>query len=174
MTKKKGEDRLMQLELSQLRIDGGTQPRAAINNQTVMEYAEALREGVKIPASRGLPRQRQVLARRRLSSVPRSQRGRVGTRSRRMFAKARSAMPFCTPSAPTRSMDCRALLRTGTEPSPPCSNTNWSRPTRKATRGRTWKSPDGVTCMRRRFAACARSTRRRTRNGVPSIGRAEA
>ena len=49
MTKKKGEDRLMQLELSQLRIDGGTQPRAAINNQTVMEYAEALREGVRFP-----------------------------------------------------------------------------------------------------------------------------
>jgi hypothetical protein len=49
MTKKEGENRSMQLELSQLRIDGGTQPRAKINNRTVTEYAEALREGVKFP-----------------------------------------------------------------------------------------------------------------------------
>ena len=39
----------MQLELSQLHTDGGTQPRVAINDATVTEYAEALREGVKFP-----------------------------------------------------------------------------------------------------------------------------
>ena len=49
MTKKKGENRLMQLELSQLRIDGGTQPRAAIHEDTVAEYAGALRDGAKFP-----------------------------------------------------------------------------------------------------------------------------
>jgi hypothetical protein len=49
MTKKKGEDRLMQLELSQLRTDGGTQPRVAINDATVTEYAGLLKEGVKFP-----------------------------------------------------------------------------------------------------------------------------
>jgi ParB-like chromosome segregation protein Spo0J len=39
----------MQLELKQLHIDGGTQPRVAIHEETVAEYAEALREGIKFP-----------------------------------------------------------------------------------------------------------------------------
>jgi hypothetical protein len=39
----------MQLELKNLRIDGGTQPRAAIDEETVAEYAEALREGITFP-----------------------------------------------------------------------------------------------------------------------------
>ncbi len=49
MSERKGEHRTMQLELSQLHTDGGTQPRVAINDDTVTEYAEALREGVKFP-----------------------------------------------------------------------------------------------------------------------------
>jgi len=49
MTEKKGDRRLMQLDLSQLHTDGGTQPRVAINNQTVTEYADALKEGAKFP-----------------------------------------------------------------------------------------------------------------------------
>ena len=39
----------MQLELKQLRIDGGTQPRVAIDEETVAEYAEVLREGATFP-----------------------------------------------------------------------------------------------------------------------------
>lgn len=49
MTQKKGESRLMQLDVSQLHTDGGTQPRVAINDTTVAEYAEALRQGEKFP-----------------------------------------------------------------------------------------------------------------------------
>jgi len=37
------------LKLSQLRIDGGTQPRVAINEEAVADYAERLREGVVLP-----------------------------------------------------------------------------------------------------------------------------
>lgn len=37
------------LQLSQLRIDGGTQPRVAINEEVVADYAEHLREGVVLP-----------------------------------------------------------------------------------------------------------------------------
>ena len=49
MNEEKGGHRTVQLELSQLHTDGGTQPRVAINDATVAEYAEALREGVKFP-----------------------------------------------------------------------------------------------------------------------------
>jgi hypothetical protein len=38
-----------ELKLSQLRIDGGTQPRVAINEEAVADYAERLREGVVLP-----------------------------------------------------------------------------------------------------------------------------
>lgn len=37
------------LKLSQLRIDGGTQPRVAINEEAVSDYAQHLREGVVLP-----------------------------------------------------------------------------------------------------------------------------
>ena len=37
------------LKLSQLRIDGGTQPRVEINEEAVADYAERLREGVVLP-----------------------------------------------------------------------------------------------------------------------------
>jgi hypothetical protein len=37
------------LPLSQLRIDGGTQPRVAINEEAVSDYAERLRESVVLP-----------------------------------------------------------------------------------------------------------------------------
>jgi hypothetical protein len=39
----------MQLALSQLKIDGGTQPRVAISETVVGEYAEALRDGAIFP-----------------------------------------------------------------------------------------------------------------------------
>lgn len=38
------------LALAAIRIDGGTQPRAAINDETVTEYAEAMNDGAKFPA----------------------------------------------------------------------------------------------------------------------------
>lgn len=38
------------MDLSRLSIDGGTQTRAALNEAVVTEYADALREGVKLPA----------------------------------------------------------------------------------------------------------------------------
>lgn len=38
-----------ELKLSQLRIDGGTQPRVAINEEVVSDYADRLREGVVLP-----------------------------------------------------------------------------------------------------------------------------
>ncbi len=38
------------LKLDLIRIDGGTQPRASINESVVAEYAEALTEGAKLPA----------------------------------------------------------------------------------------------------------------------------
>lgn len=38
------------LKLTQIRIDGGTQPRASINESVVSEYAEALTDGAKLPA----------------------------------------------------------------------------------------------------------------------------
>ncbi len=37
------------LSLDDIRIDGGTQPRVAIDEATVVEYAEALHEGVSLP-----------------------------------------------------------------------------------------------------------------------------
>jgi len=37
------------VSLDEIRIDGGTQARAAINNETVTEYAEALRAGETLP-----------------------------------------------------------------------------------------------------------------------------
>ncbi len=37
------------IELSKIRIDGGTQPRAKLNQETVDEYAEAYRSGVSLP-----------------------------------------------------------------------------------------------------------------------------
>ena len=40
---------VVELELNQLRIDGGTEQRAAINEETVAEYNEALRNGAKFP-----------------------------------------------------------------------------------------------------------------------------
>jgi hypothetical protein len=39
----------MKLALSQLRLDGGTQPRAAMNFVTIGEYAEAMQQGVRFP-----------------------------------------------------------------------------------------------------------------------------
>ncbi len=38
------------LSLSQLRRDGGTQPRANINHETVIEYAEDMKNGARFPA----------------------------------------------------------------------------------------------------------------------------
>ncbi len=38
------------LQLTDIKIDGGTQPREAISEETVAEYAEAIREGAKFPA----------------------------------------------------------------------------------------------------------------------------
>lgn len=40
----------MKLDLKQIRIDGGTQPRAAIQPETVKEYAAAMADGAKFPA----------------------------------------------------------------------------------------------------------------------------
>jgi hypothetical protein len=37
------------IELSKIRIDGGTQPRAKLNQETVDEYAEAYKSGVALP-----------------------------------------------------------------------------------------------------------------------------
>lgn len=37
------------LKLSDIKIDGGTQPRCQINNDTVSEYAEAIKAGTKLP-----------------------------------------------------------------------------------------------------------------------------
>lgn len=37
------------VELSKIRIDGGTQARSAIHEETVTEYSEAMTEGVKLP-----------------------------------------------------------------------------------------------------------------------------
>lgn len=39
----------MKINLSEIRIDGGTQSRAAIDQASVEEYAEAIRAGVKFP-----------------------------------------------------------------------------------------------------------------------------
>jgi len=38
------------MKLSDIRIDGGTQSRVSINEQTVADYAEAMMEGAKLPA----------------------------------------------------------------------------------------------------------------------------
>jgi hypothetical protein len=38
------------IDLSRIRIDGGTQTRVSLNEATVADYADALREGVKLPA----------------------------------------------------------------------------------------------------------------------------
>jgi hypothetical protein len=37
------------IELSKIRIDGGTQPRAELNQATVDEYAEAIKTGAQLP-----------------------------------------------------------------------------------------------------------------------------
>lgn len=37
------------LKLDELRLDGGTQPRAQLDPQTIAEYAEAMREGAEFP-----------------------------------------------------------------------------------------------------------------------------
>ena len=39
----------MNLQLTQIRIDGGTQSRVEINNDVVSEYAEALKNGASFP-----------------------------------------------------------------------------------------------------------------------------
>jgi hypothetical protein len=39
----------MRLALSQIRVDGGTQPRAELDEKTVAEYAEAMRDGASFP-----------------------------------------------------------------------------------------------------------------------------
>ncbi|MDD5600044.1 MAG: ParB/RepB/Spo0J family partition protein [Victivallaceae bacterium] len=39
----------MKIKLTDIRIDGGTQPRAAINNEAVAEYAESIQAGDKFP-----------------------------------------------------------------------------------------------------------------------------
>jgi len=39
----------MKLELKRLQIDGGTQPRVAIHEETVADYAEALKDGATFP-----------------------------------------------------------------------------------------------------------------------------
>jgi len=39
----------MELELKQLYTEGGTQPRVAINEETVVEYADLLKEGTEFP-----------------------------------------------------------------------------------------------------------------------------
>ena len=38
------------IELSKIRIDGGTQPRAELNQETVADYAEAYKSGAILPA----------------------------------------------------------------------------------------------------------------------------
>lgn len=38
------------LPIAAIRMDGGTQPRAAINDETVADYAESMNEGAKFPA----------------------------------------------------------------------------------------------------------------------------
>ena len=40
---------IMNLQLTQIRIDGGTQSRVEINNDVVSEYAEALKNGASFP-----------------------------------------------------------------------------------------------------------------------------
>lgn len=40
---------IQNIKLAQIRTDGGTQPRAALNEATVGEYAEAITEGAKLP-----------------------------------------------------------------------------------------------------------------------------
>ena len=40
---------MQQLRLADIRIDGGTQPREAIDNNLVKEYSEAMKEGDKFP-----------------------------------------------------------------------------------------------------------------------------
>ena len=37
------------IELSKIRIDGGTQTRESLNNDTVKEYAESYKAGAKFP-----------------------------------------------------------------------------------------------------------------------------
>ena len=39
----------MKLSISQIRLDGGTQSRAALNEQALADYAEAMREGAEFP-----------------------------------------------------------------------------------------------------------------------------
>ena len=36
----------IELQLNQIRTDGGTQPRAQLNYNTVTEYAESIEDGV--------------------------------------------------------------------------------------------------------------------------------
>lgn len=44
------ETNIKQLPLAQIRRDGGTQPRAALDNETLAEYAEAMAGGATFPA----------------------------------------------------------------------------------------------------------------------------
>lgn len=39
----------MQLPISRIKLNGGTQPRAAMHEPTITEYTEAIEEGVKLP-----------------------------------------------------------------------------------------------------------------------------
>lgn len=40
---------IQNIKIAQIRTDGGTQPRAALNEATVAEYAESITEGAKMP-----------------------------------------------------------------------------------------------------------------------------
>src|SRR5574337_996665 len=44
------EARVSPIDISRIRIDGGTQSRANLNESVVAEYAEAMTEGAKLPA----------------------------------------------------------------------------------------------------------------------------
>ena len=39
----------IELQLNQIRTDGGTQPRAQLNYNTVTEYAESIEDGATFP-----------------------------------------------------------------------------------------------------------------------------
>ncbi len=49
MTRPEPFPKLMDLQIDLIRMDGGTQPRAAINVATVQEYVERMREGDQFP-----------------------------------------------------------------------------------------------------------------------------
>ena len=39
----------IEVKIAQIRVDGGTQPRAQLNYATVTEYAEAIEDGASFP-----------------------------------------------------------------------------------------------------------------------------